>query len=198
MHVDQPTVPYEAKYGWNRQSLRITGLALVFCAAALLPTMPLWVKILDLALFGGSAVLMAIISLRGTIAIRVDQAGITLCSSPVYPKSTTRLFPWEDVVSVVIWQTVVPGQKSTLDCVGVERRSGVPPVTGKFTGRPSRSAARLESPGITPEMAVTRAVANGWVLDRDRLTAAIVHFAPGVSVVDTKASSRPGGHQAQE
>jgi hypothetical protein len=191
-------MPYQEKYGWNRQSLRIIGLALVFCAAALLPTMPLWAKILDLVLFGGSAVLMAVISLRGTTAIRVDQAGITLCSSPVYPKSTTRLFPWEDVVSVVIWQSVVPGQKGAPDCVGVERRPGAQPVTGKFTGRPSRFAARLESPGITPEMAVTRTVANGWVLDRDRLTAAIAHVAPGVGVVDTTAGSRSGGHPAQE
>jgi hypothetical protein len=32
--MNQAATPYEAKYGWNRQSWRIIGIALVFCAAA--------------------------------------------------------------------------------------------------------------------------------------------------------------------
>jgi hypothetical protein len=196
--MDHPAAPYEAKYGWNRQSWRIIGIALVFCAAALLPGMPLWLKIVDIAFFGGGAVTIAMVSLRGTTAVRVDQAGVTLCASPLYPKSTTRLFPWEHVASVVIWQGPFSGRVNRLEYVGVERRPGTPPITGKFTGRRSRSAARLDSPGIPSEVAVTRAATNGWVLDHGRLTAAVAHFAPGVRVIDAATALGPGGHRNQK
>jgi hypothetical protein len=196
--VDQPGMSYEAKYGWNQQSWRILGITLVFCAAALLPDMPLWLKILVFAFFGGGAVMTAVVSLRGTTAVRVDEAGVTLCTSPLYPKSTTRLFPWQDVASVVIWQGPSSGRMNRLEYVGVEQRPGAPPITGKFTGRGSQSAARLDSPGIPLEVALTRAVTNGWVLDHGRLTAAVAHFAPRVRVVDETGDLRPGGHVDQK
>jgi hypothetical protein len=178
-------MPYEAKYGWNRQSWRIAGIALIFCAAGLLPAVPLWLTITDIAFFGGGAVLIAVLSLRGTTAVRVDQAGVTLCSSPLYPRSTTRLFPWEDIATVIIWAGTLSGRINRLEYVGVERRPGAPPLTGRFTGWSTQSAASLESPGIPPETAVTRAATNGWVLDHGRLAAAVAHFAPGVRMVDT-------------
>ena len=122
--MDQDAIEYEAKYGWNRQSLRIIVIALVFCAAALLPAFPLWLKILDLAFFGGGAVMFAVISLRRTTALRVDRTGITLCASPVYPRSTTRLFPWEDVARVIIWRATFSGRTSRLECVGRAAANG--------------------------------------------------------------------------
>jgi hypothetical protein len=183
---------YEARYGWNRQSWRIIGIALVFCAAALLPTMPLWLKILDLVFFGGGVVLITALSLRAPVAVRVDAQGITLCSSPLYPRSTTRLFPWPDVTSVVIWRGPFSGRVNRLEFVGVERRPGAPALTGRFVGRGSRSAAGLDSPGIPAEVAVARAATNGWVLDHARLTAAVAHFAPAVRVIDTTNDPQPG------
>lgn len=177
-------MPYEAKYGWNRQSWRIIAIALVFCAAGLLPGVSLWLAIVDIAFFGGGAVMIAVFALRGTTAVRVDQAGVTLCSSPLYPRSTTRLFPWEDIVGVVIWRGAFSGRVNRLEYVSVVRRPGAPALTGKFTGRRTRSAARLESPGIPAEAAVIRAATNGWVLDHARLADAVAHFAPGVRVVD--------------
>jgi hypothetical protein len=191
--MDQPGTSYTAKYGFNRQSWRIIGIALVFCAAALLPSVPLWLKIVDVAFFGGGAVMITALSLRGTTAVRVDEAGITLCSAPLFPKSTTRLFPWGDIASVFIWQGIASGRINRLEYVGVERRPGTPPLTGKFAGRRTQSAARLESPGIPPAAAVTRAATNGWVLDHAKLTAAVAHFAPGVRVVDRTASSAARG-----
>jgi hypothetical protein len=191
--MDQPGV-YEAKYGWNRQSWRILVIALVFCAAALL-AMPLWLKIVDVAFFGGGAVMTAVFSLRGTTALRVDQAGVTLCSSPLYPRSTTRLFPWEDITGVIIWQGSFSGRVNRLEYVGVERRPDALPLSGKFIGRRTQSAARLDSPGIPPEVAVTRAATNGWVLDHAKMTAAVAHFAPEVRVVDVAAGPRPGGYR---
>lgn len=190
--MDEPAGPYEAKYGWNRQSWRIIGLALVFGAAALLPSMPLWLKIVDLVFFGGGALVIATASLRGATAIRVDQTGVTLCASPLWPRSTTRLFPWEDVVSVVIWRGPFSGRINRLEFVGVERRPGAPPLTGKFIGPRSVAAARRDSPGLPPDMAVTRAATNGWVLDHGRLAAAVTQFAPGVGVADATAGLQPG------
>lgn len=199
MHVNQPDMAYKATYGFNRQTWRIIGIALVFCAAALLPGMPLWLKIVDIAFFGGGAVMFAAIGVRGTTALRVDQAGVTLCASPLYPRSTTRLFPWEDITCVIIWQGAFSGRVNKLEYVGVERRPGAPPLSGKFIGRRIQAATRMESPGIPPEAAVTRAATNGWVLDHGKLAAAVAHFAAGVRVVDTTTGVvRPDGHAAQE
>jgi hypothetical protein len=196
--MDQPDMPYEVKYGWNRLSWGGIGIALVFCAAALLPDMPLWVKIPYIAFWGGIAVMIAVASSRGTTAVRVDQAGVTLCSAPLFPKSTTRLFPWEDVACVVIWLSPYSRRSNRLEFVGVERRPGTPPITGRFTGRRSRFGERLYSPGIPSDMAVTRAATNGWVLDHGRLTAAVAHFAPGVPVIDLTTGLRPGGRRDQK
>jgi hypothetical protein len=182
---------YEARYGWNRQSWRLIWIGLVFCACALLPTVPLWLKIVDIAFFGGGTVSLAAVSLRRAPAIRVDQAGITLCSSPLFPKTTTRLFLWDDVTAVIIWRGPFSGRINRLEFVGVQRRPGAPPLSGKFIGRRSRSAARLEAPGIPPETAVTRAATNGWVLDHGKLTAAVDYFAPGVRLVDMTAGPLP-------
>ncbi len=187
MHVDEPGTSYEARYGWNRQSWRLIWIGLIFCAVALLPALPLWLKIVDIAFFGGGTVMLVAASLRRAVAVRVDQAGVTLCASPLFPKSTTRLFPWEDVATVIIWRGPFSGRVNRLEFVGVERRPGAPPLSGKFIGRRAQSAARLEAPGIPPEAAVTRAATNGWVLDHGKLTAAVGHFAPAVRMVDLTA-----------
>jgi hypothetical protein len=191
MHVDQPGMSYEARYGWNRQSWRLIVIGLAFCAVALLPAIPLWLKVVDIAFFGGGALMMVAASLRRPVAIRVDEAGITLCGSPLFPKSTTRHFPWEDVTRVIIWRGPFSGRVNRLEFVGAERRPGAPPLTGKFVGRRAQYAVRLDSPGIPPEVALSRATNNGWVLDHGKLTAAVAHFAPGVRVVDTTAASFP-------
>jgi hypothetical protein len=190
--MDQAAMPYEARYGLNRQSLRVIVLSLAFCAAALLPVVPLVLKVLVFVFFGGIAAVLVAVSLPRTIALRVDQLGITLCASPLYPKSTTRLFRWEDVANVMIWQGDPSGRINRLEYVGVERRPGAPPITGKFVGRRAQSAARLNTPGIPPEVALTRAATNGWVLDHERLTATVTHFAPWVHVIDATAGQLPG------
>jgi hypothetical protein len=196
--MDQPDMPYEVKYGWNRLSWGGIGILLVLCSAALLPDMPLWLKIPYIALFGGLAVTIAVVSSRGTTAVRVDQAGVTLCSSPLYPKSTTRRFPWEQVACVLIWPGTSSRRSNRLEYVGVAQRPGTPPITGKFTGRRSQWAARLESPGIPPEVAATGAATSGWVLDHARLAAAVAHFAPGLRVIDLTTGLRPGRRRDQK
>jgi hypothetical protein len=103
------------------------------------------------------------------------------------PEVNDMAVPWEAIASVIIRQGAFSGRVNRLEYIGIERRPRVPPLTGKFTGRRSQSAARLQSPGIPPEAAVTKAATNGWVLDHGKLTGAIAHFAPGVRVVDATA-----------
>jgi hypothetical protein len=176
---------YEARYGWNRQSLRQISIALVFCAVVLVISVPLWFRILAIAFFGGAALVFAFASVTGRTAVLVESAGITLCTSPLYPKATTRLYPWEDVTEVVIWRAAGLRPRHPLEYVGVQRRAGAPPLTGRFTGRSSQSAAGVIAPGISPAVAVTGAATNGWRLDRARLAEAVAHFAPAVRLRDT-------------
>ena len=177
---------YEARYGWNRQSLRQISVALVFCAVVLVISVPLWFRILAIAFFGGAALVFAFASVTGRTAVRVESAGITLCTSPLYPKATTRLYPWQDVTEVVIWRATGSRPRGNpLEYVGVQRRAGAPPLTGRFTGRSAQSAAGLIAPGISPAVAVTGAATNGWRLDRARLADAVAHFAPAVRLRDT-------------
>jgi hypothetical protein len=175
---------YQARYGWNRQSLRMIAIALMFCLASLLSP-ELWVRILVIAFFGSGAVLFAVNSMIRRTAIQVDARGITLCTSPLYGRRTTRLYPWQDVTKVVIWRAAVSGAINRLDSVGVERRPGAPPLTGMLTSATSQAAAGLMAPGVPEEIAVTGAAANGWVLDRERLASAVARFAPAVPVLDT-------------
>jgi hypothetical protein len=181
--MKQAGMPYKAKYGRKLKYWGVIGGATVICALGLLPG-ALWLSILDFGFFGGGALLMAITGLRGITVVRVDQAGITLCSSPLYPKSRTRLFPWEDVVAVIIWdRSSFSSSQVKVEYVGVERRPGAPPLTGKVIGQRSLSNARRHVPDIPPETVVTRAT-NGGLLDHGKLTAAVAHFGPGVRVVD--------------
>lgn len=97
-----------------------------------------------------------------------------------------------------MWQGAYSGRINRLECIGVERRPVAPPLTGRFIGRRTRSAARLVSPGVPTEAAVTRAATNGWVLDHGKLTAAVAHFAPAVRVIDATAGLPTGRHPGPE
>jgi hypothetical protein len=103
----------------------------------------------------------------------------------LFPRSTTRLFPWEDVIDVIIWRSTTGARFSKLEFIGVQRRADALPLTGRFVGRRSLSMARVDAPGLPRETAVTRAATNGWTIDRGKLAATVEYFAPGVRVIDT-------------
>jgi hypothetical protein len=169
---------YEARYGWNRQTAWMLGVAAVFCVVMLAVPAPLWARIFVIGFFGGGAVAVILASARRATAFRIDALGATLCSSPLYARSTTRSYPWHDIEQVVIWQSF------NMDYVGLKRRVGAPPVTGRFTGPRSERAATMTAPGIPRDVVVTGIAANAWVLDRKRLIEAVAHFAPTVRVRD--------------
>lgn len=169
---------YEARYGgWNRRNGRLIVIALVFCAVAFLPNVPVWFRVVDLVFFGGGTLLLLSATAGRPVALRVNATGITLCRSPLYRRSTTQTYYWPDVEQVVIWRAF------NMDYVGVRRAPGAPPLSGRFNGGTSRRTAALTS-GLPPEVAVTGVPASNWVLDRRRLAAATTQFAPQVAVVD--------------
>jgi hypothetical protein len=173
-----PDLGYEARYGgWNRRSLRLALIALAFCAVAFLPAMPVWLRVTDLVFFGGGMLFLLVVSASRPEALRVDAAGITLCRSPLFRNSATQTKPWPVVGQVVLWRAF------NMDYVGVQRAPGAPPLSGRFSGRRSQRVAELTS-GLRPEVAVTGVPASTWVLDRERLVAAVARFAPQVRVVD--------------
>jgi hypothetical protein len=176
---------YEAKYGWNGQSARLIGIAIVFCVVVLVVSVPLWFRIVAIVFFGGGALLFAGINLTRRTALRVDSSGVTLCRSPLYPKSTTNLYPWPEISQVVIWQPAIRSRLIRTEYVGVRRHAGAPPLTGRFTGPRSRSAAARLAPDIPAAVAVTGARATTWTIDRPRLARAVAHFAPRINVLDT-------------
>lgn len=176
---------YEARYGgWNRRNGRLVLIALVFCAVAFLPTVPVWFRVVDLAFFGGGTLLMLAASTGKPVALRVNAAGIMLRRSPVYRRSTMQIYPWPEVEQIIIWRSF------KMDYVGVQRTPGAPPLGGRFSGPASQRAAALTT-GLPQEVAVTGVPANNWVLDRERLMAAAAQFAPEVRVVDLTARSAP-------
>jgi hypothetical protein len=176
---------YVARYGgWNRQNLRLVVIALVFCAAALLPTMPLWLRVTDLAFFGGGTLLVLAASLGRPVAVRVNAVGITLRRTPLFRGSTAQTYPWPEVEQIVIWRAF------RMDYVGVRRAPGAAPLSGRFNGPTSARVATMTS-GLRPEVALTGVAANNWVLDRARLRAAVAQVAPQVQVVDLTTPGTP-------
>jgi hypothetical protein len=167
---------YEARYGWNRQSLKVIGIGLAFCAVAPFIGLPLWVQVLTITLFGGGNLLVILASLRKPVALRVDAAGVT--TRPQALSKRTFFCPWEDAETILIWQF------QRIRTVGVVRRLGAAPpaVSPK---RVSIVALRITALGIPPEVAATGAPASGRVLDLDRLTRPVARYGPHVQVIDT-------------
>jgi hypothetical protein len=175
--LSEPFV-YEAKYGWNRQAAKVIGICLTFCVVVLVVTTPLWLRIVTVGFFGVGGLLILTLCFTRKTALRIDASGMTMSKSPLNPRST-RFYPWEDVEKIFIWQY------NQLKIVGVQRREGAVPLGHRPIGKTSQAALAITAPGVPLEVAATGVVANAWVLDRQRLSGAVAHFAPQVHVLDT-------------
>jgi hypothetical protein len=167
---------YEARFR-GPKTVRIVVILLAFCAIMLIAPAPLWARIFVIGACGIGLVILLAAGLSRKTALRVDASGITLCQSPFF-RSAAAFYPWADVQRIVLWQY------QRLDYIGVQRRKGAPEPTGPFTGPASRAAVRKTAAGVEPDVALTGAAANSWVLDRKRLVEAVAHFAPAVEVAD--------------
>ena len=168
---------YEARFR-GPKTVRIVVILLAFCAIMLIAPAPLWARIFVIGACGIGLVILLAAGLSRKTALRVDASGVTLCQSPFF-RSAVAFYPWADVQRIVLWQY------QRLDYIGVQRRKGAPEPTGPFTGPASRAAVRKTAAGVEPDVALTGAAANSWVLDRKRLAEAVAHFAPAVEVADS-------------
>ncbi|ELP71062.1 hypothetical protein ACKI1I_40450 [Streptomyces turgidiscabies] len=168
---------YEARYGWDRKTIRLVACCAAFTAVLFLPGMPLPARILGLPLFGGGGLFMAYMTLSRKVAFRVDETGVLLGGNPARYKATTTHVPWDDITGLVLWRQTVG--LASLPYVGVSRREGAPALPGDGP----KSRAVLESLAPVPaDTAMSSRAVNGWSLDKDRLITAVAHFAPGTPV----------------
>ena len=178
--TDDASPVYQAHYGFNLRTAGIVAICAVFTAALLLPDMPLFARVLGLPLFGGGGLFMIFVALSRKVAFRVDETGVLLGGSPARYRATTAHVPWSDVTAFVFWRQTVGGG-TTLPYVGVARRAGSPALPGD--GPRARAVLSALVP-VPPEVAMSSRAVNGWRLDRDRLAAAVAHFAPGTPLLD--------------
>jgi hypothetical protein len=167
---------YEARYGWNRRSATVIGVAVVFCIfIAILPTV-FWLRIICWGVFGLGAVVIMVSMATGAIALRVDASGITACSRP-FPPRRSRFYPWHDVRAIMIWRF------RRMRIIGFAGHPGAAPLLGQEGGQTAVLA--MMSRGIPRDVAATGLAVNGWALATDDLRAAVAHFAPDVEIIDT-------------
>ncbi|HUZ39170.1 MAG TPA: hypothetical protein VMV17_22845 [Streptosporangiaceae bacterium] len=170
---------YEERYRWSRRTTSVViggALSVAVSIGVKMPLLP------TMALFAGGvlAVLWGVLQRR--VALRVDAAGVTLGGSSLRYRGSTAVVPWADIVTVLLWQQVLP-TGTLMPYVGLIRRRGAAPLAGS-AGRGGQAAAGGLVPDIPADtMTVSRAV-NGWQLSRRGLASAVTGFAPNVLVVD--------------
>ncbi|KOV67485.1 hypothetical protein [Streptomyces sp. MMG1121] len=168
---------YQARYGWDRRTVRVVALSAVFTAVLLLPGIPLYARILGLPLFGGGGLFMVYVAMSRKVAFRVDETGVLLGGSPARYEATTVHVPWGDITGFVLWYQAAG--KATVPYVGVTRREGAPALPG---GGPKARAALEFLVPVSADVAIASRAVTGWRLDKESLFTAAAHFAPDVPV----------------
>ncbi|MEV5986856.1 hypothetical protein AB0L85_17820 [Streptomyces sp. NPDC052051] len=168
---------YEARYGWDRKTRWVVAVSAFFTVVLLLPGVPLFLRVLGLALFGGGGALMAYTAMSHKVAFRVDGTGVLLGGNAARYRATTVHVPWGDITGFVLWRQSTG--VATLPCVGLIRREGAPALPGD--GPKARAVVR-RLVSVPEDVAFTSRTVSGWRLDKERLVAAVAHFAPGIPV----------------
>ncbi|GAA2378592.1 hypothetical protein [Dactylosporangium salmoneum] len=177
---------YVARFGWTRRDLLLLPACVLFVVAGIaLATAgghPVW-GVLTTLLSLAYVVLwiLAVLSRRAAFAVTAD--GIVLGQLPPRPVSGTAFVPWTDIEAVILWRQ--PAGRTTVDFVGLQRRTGAPPLPGSTTSPAMRRLNRAVVPAIVPDdvIADSRPI-TFWRLDKRRLADAIDQFAPQVRIVD--------------
>ncbi|MES4900822.1 MULTISPECIES: hypothetical protein [unclassified Streptomyces] len=172
---------YEVRYGWNRKNVFVIAfLAVGGTGAVTLPDKPLYVRIVALLFCVVGGVFTAYSSIRGKVALRVDETGVLFGGNPALRSSAAVHVPWQDITAVVLWRQ---HSAASIPYIGLARREGAPAVPGSVRGVVGRATMRALVPHLPSDVDVSRPE-SGWRLDRDRLRAAVARFAPGIPVVD--------------
>ncbi|TYB64744.1 hypothetical protein FXF51_19995 [Nonomuraea sp. PA05] len=175
---DGGTTPaYQARYGWDRKTIALVAGCGVFAVAILITDMPLIAKIPGVVLAGAGSLYLAYMAFSRKVAFQVDETGVLLGGSPARYSATTAHVPWEDITGVVLWRQAAGG--ASVPYVGVTRRQGAPALPGD---NPRARAVLRHLVPVPADVAISSRTVTGWRLDKDRLVAAVSHFAPGIPV----------------
>lgn len=140
---------------------------------------------LFVGLLGGAAVWFTAMSagwllaaLTRRVALRVDEAGVTLARHPFPPRRAAKV-PWEDLSAIVLLPMTgarIPTRAIALRLKpGAARPPGVP--------RPGSFRARLVWYPRKPAPADFYLIIRGWELDTEMLITAQRTFQPAVPIV---------------
>jgi hypothetical protein len=173
----EPGDVYEVRYGPTMKNIAMMVGSAAFAIGCLLPEMPLYIRVLGGVLFGGGSLVFLAVVVSRQVAFRVDADGITMAGGRLRYQANLLSVPWAEIEAVVLWT-----QLANLSYVGIQRRADSPAI--QRPGRAGRLALGALVPHVPTEIAQSSRAINGWRLNRDRLTLAVAHFAPGVEIVD--------------
>jgi hypothetical protein len=173
---------YEERYGWNRRSVRLIFASLLLCVVALIIPVPLWIRVPVTGLLSLCAAIPAVFRLGHRTAFRVDATGVTLRAS-VFSWGDPQFYPWADIQNLVLWQ------HTRVWCIGVQRRgpAGAPAGPGSPAGRWAARTGGMTATRAPAGITTTGIGVSDWQLDRQRLAAAVGHFAPQVQIINATA-----------
>jgi hypothetical protein len=178
---------YEASFGFTPRAIVLIAVALLLAAAGLLPT---WepgsvVRIADLVVSGGGALVLILIAASGKVALRVDWTGVTLGGSPLRYAKHTVVVPWSDIVGVELWVWRSPvrihGHRTKMSYVTLHRRPGAPQLPGASRGGLA-GAVTTAAAGIPVDLLNSSRPVNLWKLDRARFVGTVGRYAPHLTV----------------
>jgi hypothetical protein len=177
--------PYVARFGWTGKTLRLVLVCLVFLAVAVggpfVPGNPVWMEVV-IGLFSVCALTVLVkAAVSHALALRVDEAGVTLGGTPMRRRSSSIVAPWQNIEAVVLWTQDLGLFNTKMHYVGVRRKPGalLPPMSERM-----RRVNTSLVPHVPSDIARASVPVNGWNLDRARLEAAVSAFGGGVRVVE--------------
>ncbi|GAA0908199.1 hypothetical protein GCM10009557_82880 [Virgisporangium ochraceum] len=180
---------YVVRFGWTLRDVIMVPACAAFVLLGALSVADEPVMGVLCILLGGlylALLLTAWASRRAALA--VTEEGITLGALPPWPASKATFVPWSYIDAVVLWRqrTVrVLVWRQSIYYIGVERRAGAPPQSGLAQNRALRKVGKAFVPGdVSEDLMVDSRQISFWRLDRERLAAAVDHFAPDVRVED--------------
>ncbi|MFA1544519.1 hypothetical protein [Actinomadura monticuli] len=175
----KPGEVYEVRYGPTLKNTVLMISSLVLALGCLLPEVPLHIRVPGILLFGTGVVIFLAMTFSRQVAFRVDAEGILVAGGPFRYRASLLSVPWTDVKAVVLWRQHAA---QNIPYVGVLRHEDRP--ADKPVGKAGRLLYGAVAGHVPAEVAKASRQVNGWRLDRDRLAAAVAHFAPDVQIID--------------
>jgi hypothetical protein len=173
---------YEERYHWTRTSITALTVCSVLVLCGVVAPLPLPLRVVIILAGGYGAFASVIVPSSRKVALRIDADGITLGGSPMRYKATTRVVQWHEVQRVFLWR-----RRPGVRYLAVERPADAPPLSPEGAGKADRPALYLspnpQVPTPTLKVGTTRGM-QAFSVDDARLSNAIAHYAPTVSIVN--------------